>query len=186
MNMLKTYFSAILLALLTACSGESGEAKKLGFASVDEMKEIHAQGWHTKYQYEEDFAKKNGYSSVAEWRAAEMRIKKEKEFEKNWKEKGRYVVAVACLTPNHRFSETGIMTLMLSGEEALRRLIKSTSVNPFIVCVAYPVSFKGVKLNFLKNNVKVLGRNGNTIYWYMETSDENGSGGLGGYTVYEE
>ena len=72
MKIIKIYFAVILLALLAACGGESGEAKKLGFASVDEMKEIHAQGWHTKYQYEEDFAKKNGYSSVSEWRSAEL------------------------------------------------------------------------------------------------------------------
>lgn len=56
--MLKICSSVILLVLLTACSGESDEAKKLGFASIDEMKEIHAQGWHTKNRFEGDFLKR--------------------------------------------------------------------------------------------------------------------------------
>lgn len=51
---LKNGLSVISLALLTACGGESDEAKKLGFSSADEMKEIHAQGWHTKEQYERE------------------------------------------------------------------------------------------------------------------------------------
>lgn len=59
--MLKTYCKTILIAIfavaLFGCGGEADEAKKLGFASVDEMKEIHAKGWHTKQQYDAD--KKN-------------------------------------------------------------------------------------------------------------------------------
>lgn len=50
-------------------NGEADEAKKLGFASVDEMKQIHAKGWHTKARYDEDEAIKQGYKSVAEMRA---------------------------------------------------------------------------------------------------------------------
>lgn len=185
MKTIQVYLSMMSLLVLTACGGESGEAKKLGFASVDEMKELHAQGWHTKERYEEDAAKKLGYLSAAEWRAAEIKIKKEKEFERNWKTKGRYVVAVGCLTPNHRLAETAMMTLMLSGEDAFKRLIKSTWAGQNIVCASYPASFKGVKLNF-DGPVKVLGRKGNIVYWYMETADEGGSGALGGYTTYEE
>lgn len=46
------------------------EAQRLGFTSVQEMKEIHSKGWHTKERYEEDLAKQQGYSSASEMRAA--------------------------------------------------------------------------------------------------------------------
>jgi hypothetical protein len=50
----KTILIALFAVVLFGCGGESDEAKKLGFASVDEMKEAHAKGWHTKQKYEED------------------------------------------------------------------------------------------------------------------------------------
>lgn len=53
-NFLKIITSFALMTLLYGCSGEADEAKKLGFSSVEEMKEIHAKGWHTKEKYEED------------------------------------------------------------------------------------------------------------------------------------
>lgn len=93
---MKTYNGAItaialaMLVVLNGCSGEADEAKKLGFASVEEMKEIHAKGWHTKQRHvedeakrrakereQEDEAKRQGYKSVAE--AREAMIEKEKE-----------------------------------------------------------------------------------------------------------
>lgn len=42
------------IALLFGCSGEADEAKKLGFSSVDEMKEVQSKGWHTQQKYFED------------------------------------------------------------------------------------------------------------------------------------
>ena len=50
----KAVVIAILIAGLFGCGGEADEAKKLGFASVEEMKEVQAKGWHTKQKYEED------------------------------------------------------------------------------------------------------------------------------------
>ena len=56
--MFKTYCKTIPIAIFTVvlfgCGGEADEAKKLGFASVDEMKEAHAKGWHTQQQYHKD------------------------------------------------------------------------------------------------------------------------------------
>lgn len=56
--MFNIYFKTVLIAILTAvlfgCGGETDEAKKLGFASVDEMKAAHAKGWHTQQQYYKD------------------------------------------------------------------------------------------------------------------------------------
>lgn len=53
-NTAMTAIALAMLAVLNGCSGEAEEAKKLGFASVEEMKEIHAKGWHTKDQYLKD------------------------------------------------------------------------------------------------------------------------------------
>jgi len=75
----KTVFIIILAAVLFGCSGEADEAKKLGFASVDEMKEAHAKGWHTKERYEEDAARQKGFGSVAEMKAAIAKKKEEEE-----------------------------------------------------------------------------------------------------------
>ena len=50
----KAVVIAILVAGLFGCGGEADEAKKLGFASVEEMKEVQAKGWHTKQKYVED------------------------------------------------------------------------------------------------------------------------------------
>jgi hypothetical protein len=56
--MFKTYCKTVLISICTfvlfGCSGEADEAKKLGFGSVDEMKEAHAKGWHTQQQYYKD------------------------------------------------------------------------------------------------------------------------------------
>ena len=65
--------SIFALCFIAACSGDSNEAKKLGFASVAEMKEIHAKGWHTKQKYDEDMrakASKLGFSDVGAMEAA--------------------------------------------------------------------------------------------------------------------
>lgn len=66
-----------LCFFLFGCDGESDEAKKLGFASVSEMKDIHAKGWHTVQRYDEDRAKAGGYPSVAAMKAAEEVIIKQ-------------------------------------------------------------------------------------------------------------
>ena len=58
---------------------EDDEAKALGFNNVNEMKEIHARGWHTKVQYDEDRAKAAGFSSVAEMKIAEEAKRQEEE-----------------------------------------------------------------------------------------------------------
>jgi hypothetical protein len=50
----KTILIAIFAVVLFGCGGDADEAKKLGFASVDEMKEAHAKGWHTQQQYYKD------------------------------------------------------------------------------------------------------------------------------------
>ena len=62
--------SFIAFALL-GC-GEDEEAKKLGFSSVSEMKEIQAKGWHTIQRYDEDRAKASGFASFADMKADEL------------------------------------------------------------------------------------------------------------------
>jgi len=42
------------------------EASMLGFSSVPEMKELQAKGFTSKYEYDEDQAKKEGFESLAE------------------------------------------------------------------------------------------------------------------------
>jgi hypothetical protein len=54
---------AITLAL-SGCSGESEEAKKLGFSNAEEMKQIHLKGWHTKDKYISD-TQSNSYVKAA-------------------------------------------------------------------------------------------------------------------------
>ena len=76
--------SFVTLALL-GC-GEEEEAKKIGFSSVIEMKEIQAKGWHTMQRYDEDRAKASGFASVAEMRKAEETKRKEEEAIKKEKE----------------------------------------------------------------------------------------------------
>lgn len=62
--------SCIKIALVSASMimfvgcADDDEAKALGFNNVNEMKEIHAKGWHTKQRYEEDLAKTAGFSSA--------------------------------------------------------------------------------------------------------------------------
>ena len=51
---IKSTIVAILTVTLFGCGGEADEAKKLGFSSVEEMKEAHAKGWHTQQQYYKD------------------------------------------------------------------------------------------------------------------------------------
>lgn len=64
---------------IVGCSGQTDEAKKLGFSSLEEMKEIHGKGWHTKDRFEEDLAKQQGYSSAAIMRATLEKNKKNDE-----------------------------------------------------------------------------------------------------------
>lgn len=69
MNLKRCNNSIALIAatlVVVACGGEADEAKKLGFASVAEMKEIHSKGWHTKERYEDDSAKTEGFKSFAD------------------------------------------------------------------------------------------------------------------------
>lgn len=74
---LKLAIVSIAVLALFGC-GEEDEAKKLGFSSVTEMKEIQAKGWHTMQRYDEDRAKASGFASVADMKAAEA-TKKEQE-----------------------------------------------------------------------------------------------------------
>lgn len=80
--MFNTYCKATLLFLFTVAlvgcgSREADEAKKLGFVNVDEMKALHAKGWHTKQQYEKDLVVLE--KKIAEERiAAEAKIAEEK------------------------------------------------------------------------------------------------------------
>jgi hypothetical protein len=60
---------AVLMATLFGCGSEADEAKKLGFASVDEMKEAHTKGWHTQQKYyadNPDIARKAQENKTAE------------------------------------------------------------------------------------------------------------------------
>ncbi len=50
----KFVVSLVAILSLFGCSGEADESKRLGFASVDEMKQAHANGWHTQQQYYKD------------------------------------------------------------------------------------------------------------------------------------
>jgi hypothetical protein len=74
-NLIKLAAAIILTVLISACGGgEADEAKKLGFASVDEMKDIHAKGWHTKARYDEDSYRELGFNNVVEMKNAETRF----------------------------------------------------------------------------------------------------------------
>jgi len=54
MNTAMKFLSLAVALALSGCSGESDEAKKLGFSSVEEMKAVHAKGWHTKERFNKD------------------------------------------------------------------------------------------------------------------------------------
>ena len=69
-KLLKTILASAVVSLLLGCSGEADEAKKLGFANVDEMKQVQAKGWHSKERFDEDEAKLAGYNSVVEMKNA--------------------------------------------------------------------------------------------------------------------
>lgn len=43
-----------VLPFLGGCNGQLEQARELGFSSVEEMKSVHAKGWHTKSRYESD------------------------------------------------------------------------------------------------------------------------------------
>ena len=58
----------ITALILTACGQANEDAKKQGFASADEMKEIQAKGFKSK----EEFAKSLGFDSVDEMKEAAM------------------------------------------------------------------------------------------------------------------
>lgn len=86
-NLLATILAS---SFLFGCGSESEEAKKLGFASAEEMKEVHARGWHTLARYEEDTAKQAGYSSVKDWKiylAKQAESDKKAKLEKEQQEK---------------------------------------------------------------------------------------------------
>lgn len=95
----KTIAMALFAVLLLGCGREADEAKKLGFASVEEMKEIQAKGWHTKEKFEEDAdAKRKGYASGTEMKKALAMKKAEEEKvrlaeEEKEKERARYAEA---------------------------------------------------------------------------------------------
>lgn len=92
-NLINLTFSVFAFMACSAYAGETEEAKKLGFDSVEEMRQIHAKGWHTKERYEidqaimrakeeEDAARRQGFPSAAEMKAAkliEQKMKKEEE-----------------------------------------------------------------------------------------------------------
>lgn len=91
--------SLLVCVFITGCSGESQEAKNLGFDSLEEMKDIHKQGWHTKNQYNEDTARINGFSNYAEMKAFEEKKKIELEEKKKKTEqaaKNREKFSSAC------------------------------------------------------------------------------------------
>lgn len=180
----KFVFACISFAVLSACNSKDEEAKKLGFSSAEEMNEIHAQGWHTKNRYEEDTAKRYGYSSVSEWKTAEEKIKIQQDFEKNWKENGKHIVAVGCVAPGHKYAEPAIKSLLDYDQETFKYTVK---IGYSEFCVANPISFKGVKWPFKEGHaIKVIGKKDHKIYWYTEGSDGNVYAGLGGYTTYEK
>lgn len=57
--MIDAKFAQILLVMLAisflgGCDKKAEEARNLGFSDVAEMDRIHAQGWHTKFQYDSD------------------------------------------------------------------------------------------------------------------------------------
>jgi len=75
MNTLIKLLPLAIAITLSGCSGESGEAKSLGFSSVEEMKEIHQLGWHSKTQYLQHIAKQRGFASVSEMQNADEQEK---------------------------------------------------------------------------------------------------------------
>jgi flagellar biosynthesis GTPase FlhF len=95
----KTIAMTIFAVLLFGCGREADEAKKLGFASVDEMKEAHTKGWHTKEKFEEDAdAKRKGYASGTEMKKAIAKKKEDEEKlrlaeEEKEKERSKYAEA---------------------------------------------------------------------------------------------
>jgi hypothetical protein len=75
---IKIALVSVSMIIFVGCA-EDDEAKELGFNNANEMKEIHAKGWHTKQRYNEDRAKAAGFSSVAEMKNAEEAKRKEEE-----------------------------------------------------------------------------------------------------------
>lgn len=170
---------------LTACDGESSEAKRLGFSSVDEMKEIHANGWHTKKRYEEDTASSLGYSSVSEFKSAELKIKKQKEFEENWKEKGTHRVMVTCFGPFYTLAENAMLMLMRFGPESFANTVNNNAFSRACILGDPSVSYK--KWDEYNERVKILGIKEDAIFWYALVVDKKSSNvaiGVGGMTIY--
>jgi hypothetical protein len=58
MNLFRIFLLLLPIAIL-GCNAEDQEAHKLGFESVEQMKQVHAKGWHTRKKYEEDNGIKN-------------------------------------------------------------------------------------------------------------------------------
>ncbi len=67
---------SLAVIILFGCA-QDDEAKALGFSDLDEMKDIHSKGWHTKSQYNEDRAKAEGFASWADMVKAEAARAKE-------------------------------------------------------------------------------------------------------------
>lgn len=63
------YSNLIILSLLilTGCGPNNKDAQALGFANVEEMKELQSQGFKTKKEYKEKIAEEQGFDDLEEF-----------------------------------------------------------------------------------------------------------------------
>jgi hypothetical protein len=76
-NIFKVLLSICVMVLLSACDPAEDEAKRLGFADVQEMRSIQAQGWHTKDKYIDDNFANKGFASAAAMKQSLIDSKKD-------------------------------------------------------------------------------------------------------------
>jgi hypothetical protein len=179
-NSATTAIALAMLMVLSGCSGEAEEAKKLGFASVEEMKEIQAKGWHTKARYDEDTAKTLGYSSVSEMKAVQENHKLVAKSKDTTSESP--AVQVASKWDNDDFVECKVVAmktleaLKSSGKASARNIEDSENANRLLDRV-FNIKEQGgqltkqqfeTKFHMLANQIPTGGiaRNGRTTDWY--------------------
>jgi len=122
-----TFYLASPFAFATNAEAERSEANRLGFGSVQEMKEIHSRGWHTK----ERFLKDNPNSQLTTFGDSEA-SKKEKSTHQS------FAAQVAGKWNNNDFIE------------CTATAIKTKSV------VSASGNFTANQLNDLENSIKLF------------------------------
>ncbi|MFW9621182.1 MAG: hypothetical protein ACMV16_03360, partial [Macromonas sp.] len=149
--------------------------------------------WHTKNRYEEDTAKKYGYSSVSEWKTAEENKRKQEIFEKEWKIKGTHFLMITCVAYGYHLAESAMTISMQSrGSFAPEKVELLSQRNPYdTFCSFAPSHIIGGGKTWIHDNakIKILDRIGDQVFWYAEYPSKKSIEefiGMSGYTIYRQ